>query len=261
MKLLAAHATGEIIIFTDANVILREDAIDSLMAWYADPEVGGVCGSLHYLGGEDSSTASVGSLYWRLEERLKSEESRTGNVMGADGSIFSLRRSLYPEFPDTVLDDLTVSMAAVFKGKRLIKVDDVIAYEKLVTSRNEEITRKIRISARAFHTHLHLLPKLRKMTGIDKFKYFSRKLLRWFGFSFLAIGTVCFVLSMSLISPVIGVVAAGFISLFVFIGIRLNTGIISSIMDVVVALYATQIGVFQAILGKTYTVWNPAKSR
>ncbi len=155
MKILASKASGEIMIFTDANVILREDAIDNLMAWYADPTIGGVCGSLHYLGEDESSTASVGSLYWRIEEKIKLEESRTGNVMGADGSIFSLRRALYPTFPDTVLDDFTVSMAAVFnRGTRLIMVEDVVAYERLVVARGDEFARKIRIAARAFHTNI-----------------------------------------------------------------------------------------------------------
>lgn len=116
MKQLAARARGDVLIFTDANVLLDADAIGNLLARYADPAIGGVLGSLHYMGEGESATASVGSLYWRIEEQLKDEESRTGNVLGADGSIFSIRRSLYPEFPDSVLDDLTVSMAVVFAG-------------------------------------------------------------------------------------------------------------------------------------------------
>ena len=80
-----------------------------------------------------SPTAKVGALYWRLEEATKALESRTGSVMGGDGSIFSIRRSLYPDFPDSVLDDLTVSMSPVFAGKRLIRADDVIAFEVVDT--------------------------------------------------------------------------------------------------------------------------------
>ena len=41
--------------------------------------------------------------------------------MGADGSIFAVRRELYPDFPDTVQDDFTVSMSAVFAGRRLVR--------------------------------------------------------------------------------------------------------------------------------------------
>lgn len=163
MKLLAALANGELLIFTDANVLLDTSAPDALAACYADPEVGGVCGALHYLGKDGTATAAIGGMYWRLEEKIKDLESRSGSVMGADGSIFSIRADLYPEFPDTVLDDFTVSMEVVFKERRLIKSNDVIAFEQLVSSRADEFYRKIRIAARAFHTH-RTLEKITQLT-------------------------------------------------------------------------------------------------
>lgn len=261
MKQLAAMAQGDIMVFTDANVLLDEDALDNLMAWYADPEVGGICGTLKYLGADESATASVGGLYWRLEEKLKSLESKTGNVMGADGSIFSLRRSLYPDFPDTVLDDLTVSMAAVFARKRLIKVDDVVAYERLVAARGEEFSRKVRIAARAYHTHLHLRPQLAQMAGIDKFKYGSRKLLRWFGGLFLGLGAVAALVLATAVSPLfgliflVGLIGAGFGAM------RIKAGPIASVTEIVLALMATLLGVMRAMRGQTFVTWSPAKSR
>lgn len=181
MKQLAARATGDILVFTDANVLLDDSAIDALLPYYADPEVGGVLGSLRYDGAQNSASASVGALYWRIEEHLKDLESRSGNVMGADGSIFSIRCGLYPDFPDSVLDDLTVSMAVVFAGKRLIKAKDVIAREAMVAKREDEYRRKVRIAARSWHTHRHLRPGLRRMSRLDRFKYASRKVVRWFG--------------------------------------------------------------------------------
>lgn len=261
MKQLAAMATGDILIFTDANVLLDEDAVDNLMAWYADTEVGGVCGTLRYLGAQDSSTATVGGLYWRLEEKLKSEESRSGNVMGADGSIFSLRRALYPEFPDTVLDDLTVSMAAVFARRRLIKVEDVVAYERLVVARSEEFARKVRISTRAFHTHLYLRPQLVQMGGRDKFKYASRKVIRWFGGLFLLLGAALAVLLGAQISPYLGGAVLAGIIVAVLAGARARSGPAAAVAEIVLALIATLIGVLRALCGQTFVTWSPAKSR
>lgn len=261
MKRLAAQAKGDIMIFTDANVLLDEDAIDNLMAWYADPEVGGICGTLKYVGAKDSTTASVGGAYWRLEEQLKTEESRTGNVMGADGSIFSLRRALYPEFPDTVLDDLTVSMAAVFAKKRLLKVEDVVAYERLVAARGEEFSRKVRISARAFHTHMYLRPQLAEMCGTDKFKYISRKMVRWFGGLFLLLGALFGLISATLIAPVLGLFGLAFLVIAVVVAPRVKSGPISTITEIVLALMATLMGVTRAIRGQTFVTWAPAKTR
>ncbi len=261
MKRLASVATGEILVFSDANVLLDEETIDHLREWYRDPSVGGVCGTLHYLNPRDSVTASVGGAYWRLEERLKALESRSGNVMGADGSIFSLRRVLYPEFPDTVLDDLTVSMAAVFAGKRLLKADDVVAYERLVSARSDEFSRKVRIAARAFHTHLYLRPQLRTMSPVDRFKYGSRKLVRWFGGLFLIVALVLAVVAAFLLSPWAGLAAIVLIGVVVALARSIQHGPIAQITDIVLALLATFIGVLRAARGQTVVTWSPAKSR
>lgn len=261
MKLLAARARGDVLIFTDANVMLDADAIGNLLARYADPDVGGVLGSLHYVGDGESATASVGSLYWRIEERLKDEESRTGNVLGADGSIFSIRRALYPEFPDSVLDDLTVSMAVVFAGKRLVKAKDVIARERLVAGRSDEYRRKVRIAARAWHTHSHLRPQLRRMRGADRFKYASRKIVRWFGGVFILTGIIAAGTLAMRISPALYMVC-GLTGVFIlWRGLRSKGGPFASIVDIVIAYAATLQGVAKAMTGRTVTIWNPAKSR
>ncbi|MEA3388930.1 glycosyltransferase [Sphingobium sp. CCH11-B1] len=261
MKQLAARARGDVLIFTDANVLLDEDAIARLLGRYADPEVGGVLGSLHYVGADESATASVGSLYWRIEERLKDEESRTGNVLGADGSIFSIRKTLYPTFPDSVLDDLTVSMAVVFAGKRLVKAKDVIARERLVTARRDEYRRKVRIAARSWHTHGHLRPQLRRMAAIDRFKYASRKIVRWFGGVFILIGGVAAGALAMRLSPVLYMGGAIAVALVIWIGVRAKSGPLAALVDVLIAYAATLQGVVRAMTGRTVTVWNPAKSR
>jgi cellulose synthase/poly-beta-1,6-N-acetylglucosamine synthase-like glycosyltransferase len=261
MKQLAARARGDVLVFTDANVVLEEEAIGNLLARYADPEVGGVLGSLHYVGKGESATASVGSLYWRIEERLKDDESRTGNVLGADGSIFSIRRELYPDFPDSVLDDLTVSMAVVFAGKRLVKARDVIARERLVTGRSDEYRRKVRIAARAWHTHAHLRPQLRSMGALDRFKYASRKIVRWFGGLFILTGALAAVVLAARFSPALAFGGVALLLLLLWLGSRSKAGPPAAVVDVLIAYAATLQGVLKAMSGRTVTVWNPAQSR
>jgi cellulose synthase/poly-beta-1,6-N-acetylglucosamine synthase-like glycosyltransferase len=261
MKLLAARARGDVLVFTDANVTLAPEAIANISSYYADPAVGGVLGSLHYLGEGDSATASVGSLYWRLEEALKDGESRSGNVLGADGSIFSVRRALYPDFPDTVLDDLTVSMSVIFAGRRLIKAKDVIAYERLVAARGDEYRRKVRIAARAWHTHGHLRPQLRHMGLLDRFKYASRKIVRWFGGVFILVGALAALALAWRISPLVAFALLTAMVLFGLVAARLRKGPVAAVADILIAYAATLQGVGRAMRGRTMAVWKPAKSR
>lgn len=261
MKRLAAAASGDILVFTDANVLLAGDAIDRLLPYYADPQVGGVCGTLHYISDASSSTSEVGSAYWRLDEKLRSLESATGDVMGADGSIFSIRKSLYPSFPDTVLDDFTVSMSVIFAGKRLIKASDVLAYEKSVSARHEELRRKIRIGARAYHTHAFLRGQLRQMSSRNRFKYISHKLLRWFGGLTLGLAALFAFLAVASVSLIAGAIALAGGAIALFAARRASSGTLAKLAEAVIATFATQLGILQGMRGRTVATWSPAKSR
>jgi len=261
MKLLAARASGAVLLFTDANVLLDAEAIDRLLRYYADERIGGVLGSLRYDGADSSASASMGALYWRIEEYLKDLESRTGNVMGADGSIFSIRRTLYPDFPDSVLDDLTVSMAVVFAGKRLVKAKDVIAREMMVAKREDEYRRKVRIAARSWHTHRHLRPQLARMDRLDRFKYASRKLVRWFGGAWIGIGAVAGAALAWRIAPFAAIALAAGALFLLMIGLRMRRGPLAAIVDLLLAYLATFKGILLAMRGQTVTTWNPAQSR
>src|SRR3546814_16875280 len=81
-------------------------------------------------------------------------------------------------------------MAVVFAGRRLVKATDVIARERLLAGRGDEYRRKVRIAARAWHTHSHLWPQLRWLGALDRFKYAPRKIVCWFGGLFFLSGLV-----------------------------------------------------------------------
>ena len=142
----------------DANVVFAPDAVRRLLRPFADPAVGCVCGHLVYTapdgaaaeGGGGGATAATGSLYWRLEERIKELESRTGSVMGADGSIFAIRRALHRPPPRDIIDDMYVSLSILCDGHRVVRAGDALAYEATVSRPAEEFRRKIRIACQAF---------------------------------------------------------------------------------------------------------------
>ena len=148
-------------VFTDANVMFAPDALPRLLRPFADPEVGCVCGHLVYTAPDGSPTAATGSLYWRLEERIKQLESRTGSVMGADGSIFAIRRALHRPPPRDIIDDMYVSLPMLCDGHRVVRAEDALAYEEIGLRPAEEFRRKVRIACQAFNVHRLLRPRLR----------------------------------------------------------------------------------------------------
>jgi cellulose synthase/poly-beta-1,6-N-acetylglucosamine synthase-like glycosyltransferase len=262
MRMMVAAAHGEICIFTDANVILDPASIGPLLAYFSDPEVGGVAGALCYVNEEESPTARVGGTYWRLEETVKRLESRCGSIIGADGSIFAVRRALYRDVPPHLLDDMTVSTYIILAGKRMIHAADVVAYEKTATSSADEFRRKRRIACRAFNTHRYVWPKiLRHYSATNIFKYVSHKLLRWLGLVPLALAILFGLVAATLAGHVWAVlIAAAAIGIGYALG-RAGVPLLAVMSEAILLITATFCGICDSLRGKTYQTWEPAASR
>ncbi len=261
MNLLVSRANASIIVFTDANVMLDIPALANLAPYFADPEVGCVCGHLKYINADDGVTAATGSLYWRIEEIIKQAESDTGSVMGADGSIFAIRRALHVAPPADIIDDMFVSLSILCNGPRVVRAPDVIAYEKSVTAPKEEFKRKVRISCQAFNVHRLLWPRLKGLDSINLYKYISHKLLRWFGMAFIILGLFFFLVSL---------IAADMNGLAFFISVMLVAAlwagtvyelpVLPQIIDILMSYAATGLGLWKSISGERFQTWSPAQS-
>jgi cellulose synthase/poly-beta-1,6-N-acetylglucosamine synthase-like glycosyltransferase len=261
MNLLASKAQAPILIFTDANVLMDMDCVRDFRRYFADSEIGCVCGSLIYTNGRASATASSGSAYWRFEQAIKKLEMESGSMIGADGSVFAIRRSLHQPPPDHIIDDLYVSLKILCSGFRVIQASDAVAYEESVVSGREEFRRKIRIACQAFNVHRLLWPQLRKLDGVTLYKYVSHKLLRWFTIYLLAIAAVAFEAAL-----IVSGHAQVALALVVCIAAALLLGCVSSmrpfaqLAGIVAALTGTGFGVWRSLRGESYQTWTPAAS-
>jgi len=261
MRRLAAASTTDIMIFTDANVMVEPETVPRMLRYFSEPSIGGVCGSLVYVNPDESVTASVNSAYWRLEEYIKKSESRSGSTMGGDGSLFATRRSLYPEVPPHLLDDFIVSMSTIFAGFRLISAPDVIAYERSAAGSGDEFKRKRRIACRAYSSHRYLVPSLRRMTLLNRYKYVSHRLIRWYGAMFAILSVVFGVLWIGETAGLLwGAVALACIAAIMAM-ILASKKKQSRIAELVRAVWATMLGIIDARRGKIYQTWQPAQSR
>jgi hypothetical protein len=206
-------------------------------------------------------TSRAGSAYSAIDDQLQMLESSTGNVMGASGGLFSVRRELYPAFPDTVQDDFAVSMSVIFQGKRLVKAPDVLAFEKVVSRRGEELRRKVRIGARAYHTHCFLRPQIKKMCARDRMKYVSRKMLRWFGGVFITLSALLALAAVATLSPVAALALLALAALIFITSLQIRSGLFATLCELTLATFATLVGVARGMRGQTMATWAPAKSR
>lgn len=146
----ARHATGEVLVFTDANTVFRPDALAVLGFNFADTDVGGVAGRTRYLVDDGAPPAGRGEdLYWRYDTWLKSLETRTGSVVSAHGGMYAIRRELFQPVEDpAVTDDFAISTAVVAQGRRLVFEPDAIGYEAPMAQSGSEFRRRVRLMTR-----------------------------------------------------------------------------------------------------------------
>jgi cellulose synthase/poly-beta-1,6-N-acetylglucosamine synthase-like glycosyltransferase len=262
MNLLVERATAEIVVFSDANVLLEENAVAALAEAFQDDRTGCVCGHLIYVNAQGTPTSSVGSIYWRLEEWIKEFESGAGAVMGADGSLFAIRRQLHRPVPPNLIDDMFLSLSVLCDGYRVVRARNAIAFEESVTSPVEEFGRKIRIACQAFNVHRQLWPRLRQLPLSIVYMYVSHKLLRWLSIYSLALSGLAAAVGLSDLGvplPVTGAVIIGLAGLLWWAGAR-HLPPFAQAREVLIALIGAGIGVAEAFRGKQYQTWTPASS-
>jgi len=257
MNRLAAMTEADILVFSDANVMVEPDALVRLASHFTDPTIGCICGSLVYVNAADSATAGIGAEYWRREERLKQLESDTGGVIGADGSLFAIRRSLHRPVPDDIIDDFFLSLAVLCDGHRVVRGGDVRAAEQATTISADEFRRKVRIACQAFNVHRLLRPRLASLHWTLRYKYLSHKLLRWLS---LANAAVAAALAIAGVAAgwgwwtVLPVAALGALVVAVLLSLPPTR-------EIMLALAATTLGLVRSLAGERFQTWTPPLSR
>jgi Glycosyltransferases, probably involved in cell wall biogenesis len=180
LNLGAAQASGDILIFSDANVFPHPHAVHALVQRYTDVSVGGVCGNVA-LQGEGSLEPLGEGLYMQYERWLFAHESRGLTMVGADGALFSVRRELFtPLAIDTITDDFALALAVVAQGRRVVYEPAAHSVEIVVPDVQAEFRRKIRMIAGGYQTlwrHRNLLNPLTSPSVA--WQLLSHKLLRW----------------------------------------------------------------------------------
>ena len=175
------HATGEILVFSDANTLYDVHALRNLARNFADPTVGGVAGRKLYTLQTGSDSSSQGEhLYWSYDTWLKRMESLSGSIVSADGAIYAIRRDLYRLPTDSaVTDDFTLSTAVIEQGYRLVFDSEACAHEMILSDADREFWRKVRLMTRG----LRGVILRRRLLNPLKFGFyavilFSHKILR-----------------------------------------------------------------------------------
>ena len=171
------QARGDIVVFSDASSMLAPDALRQLVANFADPRVGAASGIYRVRKQEESRLGVQEDFYWQYETFLKRQESRLGVVLGAHGSLYAIRKALYPfPSPGLINDDYIIPLRIIHQGYRVAYELDAVAFEE--ASEMGGFSRRVRIMTGNFEQLREIVALLWPPRWLALFVFLSHKVGR-----------------------------------------------------------------------------------
>ncbi|MCK9996531.1 MAG: glycosyltransferase family 2 protein, partial [Candidatus Krumholzibacteria bacterium] len=187
LNLAMPEATGEVIVFSDANSLYAPDTIKNLVAPLADPKVGYVTGRMVYKAPDGSLTGEGCSAYMRYENNLRAWETDLGSIVGVDGGVDAMRREIYRPMNADQLPDFVQPLTVREQGYRVVYEPRALLYEDALAEVDDEFRMRVRVSLRAFHALKDKAALLNPFTfGLFAWQLWSHKVLRYLAFLFMA---------------------------------------------------------------------------
>jgi glycosyltransferase involved in cell wall biosynthesis len=182
----AAVATGDVLVFTDANAMLAPGALRRLVAPFADPQIGLVSGQGLYGELGDGAARVVSNAYVRYEAFIKTREALLGFVAAADGALYAIRRELFSPLPSDQVHDLVHPIQTITAGRRCFFAADAFTVEPPSPSAGREFERHVRIIAQGLLVFFRQAPLLGRLGHLAAlWMLVSHRFARWISSFFL----------------------------------------------------------------------------
>lgn len=261
------QASGEIIVFTDANAIYEPTALRLLVRHFSDPQIGYVVGNQCYHTGSGTGAGNSEGAYTSHEERLKILESRISSVVGGDGAIYAIRKQLFQPLRDDDISDFVNPLQIVAAGYRGVYEPAARCFEEPAGEFGKEYRRKVRIVNRSLRGASRV-PAVFNPFRVGWFAYqiFFHKLMRWFAPYFLAVMLAAniarvavapnWLYSMTLAAQLTGY---GVAALYAVPGLR-NHRIVQLAFYFVVVNAAAAVGTTLFLCGRRIVTWKPERT-
>jgi cellulose synthase/poly-beta-1,6-N-acetylglucosamine synthase-like glycosyltransferase len=268
LNLAMPEASGEIIVFSDANSLYAADTIKNLVANLADPQVGYVTGRMVYKAPDGSLTGEGCSAYMKYENNLRQWETDLGSIVGVDGGVDAMRREIYRPMNADQLPDFVQPLTVREQGHRVVYEPRALLYEDALADADDEFRMRVRVSLRAFHALKDKAALLNPFRfGLFAWQLWSHKVLRYLAFVFMAGALVSNLLMMfeSEYKPIWSLILVGQTLFYVLAryGQTMNKNgqqpprLVGMIYYLCVLNLASARAFWQFLRGRKQVTWNP----
>ncbi|MBI3860369.1 MAG: glycosyltransferase [Planctomycetia bacterium] len=198
LNLAAAHATGEILLFTDAASLIAPNAISLLVRHFADPSIGAVSSAIRVSSRTPTSLNSAiveraadpadalpnpsaaEGMYLGADCAVRVREGEISNIVGCVGACYAIRRSCFDPLHPGDCDDFAAVCNVVAHGKRAVMDPQVICEMLPARDGKIELARKVRTMAGAVDTLWRYRRQILKFAPPSLLWFLvSHKVCRW----------------------------------------------------------------------------------
>ena len=251
--------SGDIVVFSDANAIYERDALRKMARNFADDTIGYVTGEARYLKTGQAASDVSERAYWNYEIQMKRLESQLGSMVGADGAIYAIRRTLWRTLPEDAINDFLNPLQIVVAGWRGVYEPEAVCWEETGGGIRSEYKRRVRIVSRSWRAVFQARGVLNPFkVGLFAWSLWSHKVLRWGSGLFAGAASIAFasLFLQSLLQWPVGVVltSGAVASAFALTNRgRLAAGMLGYFAVINVA---SIVGIYKGSLGRVSGVWS-----
>lgn len=179
LNMAFSQSQSDILVFSDADAMLCNNAITLLVNKMLSAEAAGACGQ-RVIKNKVTSGQRSQQKYIDLDSWLKTQESKLGFLTSNDGKLYAVLRQAHCPIKEGVSDDLFSALNILSQKKRFVFEAGAKAYIA-TPSRNEqhEIERRRRITCRSLNNFRHYSRLLNPAKyGFVAFALIANKIMR-----------------------------------------------------------------------------------
>ena len=260
------EATGEIILFSDATTMYRQNVLREMLPNFADETVGCVAGKLIYVDNSKSNVGKGARSYWNYETFLKEAESRACSLIGVSGCLYAVRKSAYQPMYEEACSDFLICTVVYRQGLRSVYEPNAVCTEETNQKTDKEMRMRVRVIGQTFTDlwrNREMLNPFR--SGFFAVELFSHKVLRYAVPLFLTIILISsLILAFHSLFFVTVYALQMLFYLTAFIGWTLEKrgvkiGVFAIPLYFVLANLASVLAFYKFLQGENYARWEPIR--
>lgn len=138
-------AQGEIVVFSDGDVVIAQEALSPLLAPFEDAAVGAVTGRPFSISPRDTMLGYWSHLLLEAAHQTRQKRDAASQFLLCSGYLFAARRALIQPVPeDALAEDAVISHRIAAQGFRTRYVPEAAVFVKYPTTYADWLRQKVR---------------------------------------------------------------------------------------------------------------------